>query len=267
LPRFAKTRGIVLRKYDFSETSQIVSILTRDFGRLRVLAKGSRRVSKKRVPGFLDHLSRVEIVFIPKPGDQLSTLTDHEIVDDFRGLRRPLRRLAHAYLLAELFDLAAQDGQTDRPLHELAVGSLARLERSPPRGVEALSFAAELRLLRCAGFGLGFERCVATGTPLARCRSPRMSFALGGLLDGSAGAEDRYSVPVSPGVMALLGSLSRGGFDAAERARIPSRLASETRSLLVRTHGWVFERRIRTARFLEMTRFEAPQRPPAPAPV
>ena len=85
--------GICLRVTDFSETSQIVGMFTRGHGVVPLIAKGSKRTSKKNVmSGPLDLLTGGEVVFVPERGGvvrggavQLGTLAAWELSDHRKG--------------------------------------------------------------------------------------------------------------------------------------------------------------------------------------
>lgn len=269
MPRFAKTQAIVLRKYDYSESSHVLSVFSADFGRIQLLAKGSRRVKRKRMPGFLDHLTRARIVYIPKPGDALCTLTEFEILDDYKTIRRDLRRLANAFLTIEILDRAGQADQADPGLYSLAAHILGELDHCSRASIDALMIAFEMRFLERLGFGLVLDRCVVTGKPRAQCRATRFSATLGGLVDGAERGADPYARRFSPSLPAILDALARGSWNAARRTRLSPAIVREARRLCVHNYQHVFERRIKTARFFEHLSpiAESPPRKPSHAPV
>ena len=94
-----KAIALVLRVVEFSETSSIVTLLTREFGKVRGLAKGARR-PKGPFESALDLLSLCRIVFLRKSSDALDLLTEAKLEWRFRAgtpqpvksLRRLLRR-------------------------------------------------------------------------------------------------------------------------------------------------------------------------------
>jgi len=83
------SQALVIRQWDFSETSQTVSLFCREHGVVRGLAKGSRR-EKSRFSGGLDPLTRGEIVAILKPSVELATLTEWDLQEIFWSTRRSL---------------------------------------------------------------------------------------------------------------------------------------------------------------------------------
>jgi len=87
-----KTLALVLRTTDYSETSKVVTLWTRDFGKVRVLAKGGRRL-RSAFEAALDLLSVCNVVFLRKQSDRLDILTEAELVERFGDLRKNLSAL------------------------------------------------------------------------------------------------------------------------------------------------------------------------------
>ena len=75
--------ALVLRTVDFSETSRIVTLYTRQFGKIEALAKGGRRL-KSSFESSLDILAQNSVTFIQKRGDVLDLLTESKLIRRFR---------------------------------------------------------------------------------------------------------------------------------------------------------------------------------------
>lgn len=99
-----KDSAIVLRRLDFSETSQVLAVFTRDHGQQRVIAKGVKRGTKTRAGIGIDLLEKGDIVFSARPGkeDRLATLTEWRQRDGYRHLRSELKRLYAAEYAADV---------------------------------------------------------------------------------------------------------------------------------------------------------------------
>ncbi len=82
-------QAIVLRHWEFSETSQTVSLFTRSRGMLRGLAKGARR-ERSAFSGGFELLTRGEISAILKPGTELATLTEWDLQEVYWSARQSL---------------------------------------------------------------------------------------------------------------------------------------------------------------------------------
>ncbi|HKB17274.1 MAG TPA: DNA repair protein RecO, partial [Planctomycetota bacterium] len=75
--------AIVLRRFEYGETSRIAHLLTRERGRISVLAKGAHR-EKSPFLGALDHLNRIAVVYSHRPGREVQILTEAEVRDGHR---------------------------------------------------------------------------------------------------------------------------------------------------------------------------------------
>ncbi|MBM4111766.1 MAG: DNA repair protein RecO [Phycisphaerae bacterium] len=96
-----RDEGICLRHWDWSETSQTVSVFGRSLGVLRGLAKGARR-ERGRFGGGIDLLSRGEFGVIVKPTTELATFTDWDLLETFPGLRDSLPANRISFYAADL---------------------------------------------------------------------------------------------------------------------------------------------------------------------
>ena len=93
---YRKTEGVVLRTTDYSESSQIVWLLSKEHGLIRLLAKGSKRQTK-RSQGAFDALTRIALVYVPKERGGLHVAAEWQALDAFGGLRTNLDGLYSAY--------------------------------------------------------------------------------------------------------------------------------------------------------------------------
>ena len=103
-----KATAIVLRVIEFSETSSVVTLFTRDFGKIRALAKGARR-PKGPFESALDLLGLCRIVFLRKSSDALDLLTEAKLERRFRPPGGDLSNLYAAYYVAELLNELTDD--------------------------------------------------------------------------------------------------------------------------------------------------------------
>jgi len=177
-----KDVGICLARRDYSETSQISTIFTRDHGKVRGIAKGSRRPRSKFSQG-LELLSRGQLVFSsPRTGSGLITLTEWTLQDSYQQLRRSLQRLYRAYYLAKLVDLFTEELDPHQRLYDLFSQALANLSAYDSWG-DLLTF--QLNLLREVGLSPQLSGCVRCGVsgsaPLVE-PSGHLSFTEGGIL-------------------------------------------------------------------------------------
>src|SRR5438874_11101124 len=96
-----KAQALVLRTTDWSESSRIATLWTREFGKVRGLAKGGRRL-RSNFENALDLLTLCSIVFLRKSSGSLDLLREAQVVQRFPRLRTDLASLYGAYYVGEL---------------------------------------------------------------------------------------------------------------------------------------------------------------------
>src|SRR5205807_8313615 len=143
-----KSRAIVLKVIEFSETSCVVTLFTEDFGKIGALAKGARR-PKSAFEGALDLLALVRIVFLHKSSEALDLVTEAKLERRFRAGQRDLTRLYAGYYVAELLAELTDASDPHRELFVAAEQTLLALDQSDD--VPAVVLRFELAALRLVG--------------------------------------------------------------------------------------------------------------------
>ncbi|MDB5313739.1 MAG: recO [Gemmataceae bacterium] len=118
-----KALALVVRGTDWSETSRITTLFTREFGKVRALAKGGRRLKSNFDVAF-DLLTVCHIVFLRKAHGGLDLLTEAQMAERFPALRHDLHALYAGYYVAELLADGTQDYDPHPPLFDAAVATL-----------------------------------------------------------------------------------------------------------------------------------------------
>ena len=152
-----KTTAIVLRVVEFSESSCVVTLMTRDFGKITALAKGARR-RKSPFEGALDLLSISRIVFLHKNSEALDLLTEAKLERRFRSASVDLDRLFAGLYVVELLAAMTDEGDPHPDLFELAQQSVARIDEGFVLINTLLRF--ELRSLLFLGHKPMLDQCV-----------------------------------------------------------------------------------------------------------
>jgi DNA repair protein RecO (recombination protein O) len=128
-----KAQALVLRTTDWSESSRIATLWTREFGKVRVLAKGGRRL-KSNFENALDLLTLCRIVFLRKSSSSLDLLTEAQVLERFPRLRSDLSALYAAYYIAELLSDWTEDYDPHPVLFDEALATLRSLGEAEMRG-------------------------------------------------------------------------------------------------------------------------------------
>ena len=137
------TIAILLRKTRFSDTSLIVTWFTKDFGKIKTVAKGVLR-PKSRFAGTLDLFFDCEISFARSAKSELHTLREAVLNDPREGLRREYRSVALASYFVELIELTTEPEHPAPELHDLLRRAFAHLDTKPATQRAQLHFETEL---------------------------------------------------------------------------------------------------------------------------
>jgi DNA repair protein RecO (recombination protein O) len=171
-------RCICLRKFEYSETSQILTLFARGAGLLRVIAKGAHRKTKagaSKFGGGIDLLDTGNAVFTHAPEKDLATLTEWQLLDGHLELRRSLRSVYAGTYCAELVTTLFEEHDPHPELFDRLDRTLADLATLR---VEETLLAFELDCLRESGYLPELEACVSCGCQLTNDRaffSPSLS--------------------------------------------------------------------------------------------
>ncbi len=225
-----KARAVVIRAVPFGETSSVVTLFTREFGKLRALAKGAWR-PKSAFDGALDLLSACQVLVLRSSRGGLDLLTEAFLERRFR-VASSLAAVHGGMYVAELLDALTADADPQPGLFDAADSTLARLtgHRGPDAEVWPNIVRFELAALRHAGQAPALVRC-------AECRAvpppaERQAFGMldGGLLCPDCRRGRRGVASVSRPVLETLRGLASAPADG--RAAPDPGLEGEVRAVM-----------------------------------
>ncbi len=155
--------AIVLRRLDYSESSQILAVFTRQHGKVRIIAKGSRKATRTRFSPGIDLLECGHIsLFVRHAGQEaLATLSEWKPSRSHLGLRETLPRIESAQYIADVTSRLTEDWEPHTELFDALDGALVRLAA----GESVLRIVAEYQksILESAGLWPRFDACASCG--------------------------------------------------------------------------------------------------------
>jgi DNA repair protein RecO (recombination protein O) len=139
------TMAIVLARTDYGEADRIITLLSRDYGKIRVMARGVRK-SKSRLAGGIELFSVSEVTFIKGRGE-IDTLVSTRLKDHFGNLVKDLKRMQAAYEVLKLINKISEQ-HTDEQYFTLCEDMLAALNNATlPLEAAEVWFAARLQAI------------------------------------------------------------------------------------------------------------------------
>ena len=198
-----KSRAVVLRRHRVGETSGVVVCYTRDYGKVRLIAKGVRK-GGGRLGAALDSFVVSGVVLYLKPRRGLSLVSAAEAELEFRELRRDIERQSYAAVALELVDRLVAEQSPDPPLFDELCRTLGELDGRPIGDLPSVLWVFELTLADRLGYAPSLDACVSCGGEAAR--GSRFSIEHGGVVcancPGSTGEYGEDVVAVLRGLRA-----------------------------------------------------------------
>ncbi|TXI37786.1 MAG: DNA repair protein RecO [Mycobacterium sp.] len=240
--RLYRDRAVVLRQHKLGEADRIVTLLTREHGLVRAVAKGVRR-TRSKFGSRLEPFAHIDVHL--HPGRNLDIVTQVVSIDAFAtDIVSDYGRYTCACAILETAERISGEERAPVPaLHRLTVGALrAVADGARPR--ELVLDAYLLRAMGIAGWAPALTECARCAAP-----GPHRAFHIGA--GGSVCLHCRPSGSVTPpqAVLDLMSALYDGDWAAAEASSASHR--GQASGLVAAHLQWHLERQLRTLRLVE----------------
>lgn len=143
-----KTTGVVIKRNNYSEADRIVTVFTKHFGKLRILAKGVRRIKSRR-SGNIELFNLANITL--HSGSKIDLLSEAEVINSYQFLKKDLYKVGWAYHLCELIDGFCAEGVDYQKTYSCLIKTLEHLDSAKDNIPGAIAFF-ETNLLQELGF-------------------------------------------------------------------------------------------------------------------
>jgi DNA repair protein RecO (recombination protein O) len=158
-----ETEAIVLRTYRLGEADKIVSLFTRQAGRLRAVAAGSQR-TKSRYGGTLESLSYIRLWLFERENRDLLRVNSAELLESFFDMQKDYRVHVAAQYIAEVCERLLPERELNERAFRLLLATLRGLKHSGEVDRPLVYF--NYWLLRLSGFLPDLDRCTGCGRAL-----------------------------------------------------------------------------------------------------
>jgi DNA repair protein RecO (recombination protein O) len=250
-----QTPAIIVQVRDYGEADRLVNFLTPDAGRVTGIAKHAKK-SRRRFANCLEPLNRVVLHLSPKPRGDLEFLQQGELVNSFPNLRRDLRRLAAAAILAELAGELSTPPETTGAIFRTLNQALEHLDAGADP--DSLLPPFLLHILQLGGYGPQWGSC----RQCHREPSPPFYFSIpqGGIVCGPCSrAAPGPLLPLNPGTWKLLRLAATLPLEKLTRLRFPPSQRDQSLAVIQNFLRHHLGRKLKSWVFWEkMTRQEGP---------
>lgn len=141
--------AVILRSVKFGDTSKILTLYSKNNGKINCIVKGARNI-KSKVLGVIEPFNHITIVFYNKQNRDLQMLSKAETIRNFSIIKTDLDKLTISYRILEMMNKAVYDKEHSHELFELLIKSFSyingniRLENSAENFISYLYFQVHL---------------------------------------------------------------------------------------------------------------------------
>ena len=251
MPLF-KTNAIVIRSTNYGESDKIVTFFTKDFGKLKGIAKGARR-SRKRFQNALGLFSHLRLRFFDKEGMGLVRAEGCDILHSFPKIRENLKKILYGNYYLELANEMAGEREGNREAFELLLSFLSDLEETEPQEEHLRLF--EIRMLSLFGYRPNMARCNLCKKDWEDLKEiPGVYFSLekGALVCEACSKAWNHLIPFSLGTARLIEKISQMELNKIERLKFTQQSLSESREILPRFISYQLGKELKSLRTLSL---------------
>ena len=244
-PRTYRCEAIILGYTPLGEADLLVTMFTKDQGKVRAVGKGARRSTSKLV-GHLEPLTVVKMSMAH--GRSMDIISQAEVIQSFSKLKEDLTAITKGQYLAELVDGFGAEASANPELYRLMIETLRGVEADPASDMPLRFF--EIHLLQVSGLMPELYHCVECRAELEP-DAHRFSPNVGGTLCLDCNPDDAHLRPLSLRALKVLRLLDRSDIDTACKLSLDESLADELKSLLSTNVSYWLGKEIRSNSFLE----------------
>lgn len=249
--RTYRSEAVVLRRHDFGEADRLLTLYSREHGKIKAIAKGARKPQSRKT-GHVELFMRSKF-FIAK-GRNLDIITQAEIIEPYIALRSDLVRTTYASYAVELLDRFTVEEDKHTDIYDLLINALGWFATAEDVFMTARYY--ELRLLSLTGFQPRLYQCVACGEAILE-QDQFFSAELGGLLCPDSRHADRNAMPVSAVAVKVLRYLQTRSWDVVQHLHLKKPLLHELEKVMHAYIMFILERDLKSVDFLQRLRREA----------
>ncbi len=249
--RTFRTEAIVLRRTDFGEADRLLTLFSREYGKIRAIAKGARKPQSRKT-GHVELFMRSR--FLLAQGRDMDIITQAEMIQAYPALREDLVRATYASYAVELLDRFTVEEDPHGGMYKLLAEGLGWLETADDLLLAARYY--ELHLLALAGFQPQLFRCIGCDEAIQE-QDQFFSAELGGILCPKCQDKDRSAKPISAVAVKVLRYLQTRPWETVAVLRLKRPLHHELETLMHHYLTHILERNLKSVDFLHRLRREA----------
>jgi len=219
-----KTEAIIINRLNLGESDRILTLFTPTKGKIRAIAKGSRRTKSK----FSGHTELFTLCnFIITTGKSLDIVTDSDLISNFLALNPDMESVKTAYFMAEVISKLLPDEQPNEEVYNLSLWCLKNLGTSETNLIRLIFVA---KMLKIFGIYPELSKCIkCEGKPDEEV--VYFSKSAGGIVDKGCSLHFEDAIRTDKDVVKLWRYLADGDYRDLLKVRPDPQLSQTTSGL------------------------------------
>src|SRR5215204_5821133 len=243
--RSFRVDAVVLRHSDYGEADRLLTMYTRQLGKMRALAKGARKIASRKA-GHIEPFTYVKLQLAK--GRDMLLITQADTVDAYQPLREDLILTSQAAYVLELLDrFTYEDEMENSTIFRLLTDTLSRLAAKADPWLVIRYY--EIRLLDQLGFRPQLFECANCGREI-KAEDQFFSFGAGGVICPRCGQGLPQLKLITVETLKYLRHFQRSNYRDSSRARPNSEVQKEAEDLMQGYFTYLLERELNTPGFL-----------------
>lgn len=241
-----KAQGIILRKYLLRETSFILVVFTKEFGKIKGVVKGIRK-PYPQFAGDIEIFTLVELLFYHRKKKPLGLISQCEGLDSFIPIRKDIERLTYANYYIELVEIVCGDLDPNPQLFDLLLDGLKML--SSGASAKRVTRIFEIKLLTFLGISPQLSECVKCG------RNDKLDHKFdiknGGIVCYDCSRNSSGLLSISKGTQNFIRKIQQSDIEKTCMVKVSREVGIEVEKLLKRFMQYYIGRPIKSLNFLK----------------
>lgn len=244
-----KTEAIVLKNFDFRETSKIAVFFTKEYGKVKGVLKGIRKDHRK-FGSNADKFSVNDIVYYQYRNSDLHLISQCDLKAFFFPIRKDIKRAMAASYVLELVDAIMPPEEENRQVYQMMMDYFTSLQDAVD--IDKLVHIFQVKILLLSGFRPHIDSCLICEKPVRD--KARFSLQLGGLVCQNCKLNDPAAGLISKGTVASIMHIENNDWQKSLRLGLSAATKKELRYILNNFLVFHLERPLKTTKYLNEAR-------------
>lgn len=240
-----KTEAIVLKSFDYRETSRIVTFFTKDYGKITGIMKGIRKDPKK-FGSSVDRYSVNDLVYYHYRNSDLHLVSHCDLKQYYFLIRENYEKNIAANYALELVDKIMQTEQVNQDVYSLMNRFLERLQKE--RDIDRLIYIYQIKMLQLSGFSPHLDSCVKCEKKIDG--KVRFSMISGGLVCLECPTIETSFALISKGAISSILHIEQSQWEECLRLGLTKKVKAELKYILNNFLVYHLERKVKSSKYL-----------------